>query len=258
MFHYNEKMRFTIVFLALLWALPTWARVFNLATETKAVYLKGNVGLSNLGEDAYINSSGSSTVFNAQPKYNYGGEVGIVFVGKDAGGNLGVEFFSAQKQSAISGTNSGGTELMTVDSNITAMIAKGGLIYNYKTIGNFRLYSGLTLGYALVQMQNDYTLNGVGQGMYGISSFNELGKSSAIMGDVTTGMEFPFADTGTMFLELGYRYFTVSNLQNEKAGTGFSGAVTTGTDVTNADGSKRTLDLGGVFTGIGFRFYLPH
>ena len=143
MFHYNEKMRFTIVFLALLWALPTWARVFNLATETKAVYLKGNVGLSNLGEDAYINSSGSSTVFNAQPKYNYGGEVGIVFVGKDAGGNLGVEFFSAQKQSAISGTNSGGTELMTVDSNITAMIAKGGLIYNYKTIGNFRLYSGI-------------------------------------------------------------------------------------------------------------------
>jgi hypothetical protein len=64
-----------------------------------------------------------------------------------------------------------------------------------------------------------------------------------------------FADHATLVADLGYRYLRVNELKSSDDVTTFTGSYHAGDTLKNNDGSDRSLDLGGFFAGIGFRFY---
>lgn len=231
------------------------ARVFNLANENFAPYFRGSIGLSSIGKSAYEHSSGTTTVFSEEPDYNYSGEAGFLFASPRLGFTLGIEFLTSQKMS-IAGTNTSGTELMDLESQVKATILKGGVLFFYKSTNMYRGYVGFNGGFANLKLQNEYQLTTDGTSLYSLTTVSEQAVAQAIMYELIFGFEFNLADTTTMMIEGGYRYLSVNDWEYDGSGTNFLGSYTEGGSVLNHDGTKRQSNLSGWILAIGFRFYI--
>jgi hypothetical protein len=234
------------------------ARVFNFKDSDVAAYVRGTGGLSALDQDPFGNSSGVGTTVNGSTSYDYGAEIGLMLaLSPKLHLRIGAEVIQESPVSAP-GTNSAGTQLFTLSSSVFVFNPNVALEYVYSTHGNTRFFGELGAGYANVSVVNQYTMTAAGTtALGGVGSYKETMQDNTMSAIAGLGLETLFTDNATLILDFGYRYLPVKGLVYKAPVDNIvsPGGVTQGQQVLNADGSKRTLNLGGLFGGIAFRFY---
>ena len=248
-------MRFLSLCL-LLFATHADARVFNINNIDFATYFKGSYGHSLLRDNAYEKSSGAQTTFSEGAKFNWGGEVGFAFPTPHFTMKIGLNILAPHVPSDTKGTDTSGTELMSLDSSVYGIFPVAHLVYYIINKRYGRFFFSIGGGYGKVTMKNDYTFTAAGDAAYApLTSFTEKASQTTYLIESSFGIEMGFAHAVTVLFDIGYRYSVAKNLKYEGAGTTFNGSHNEGDPVLNSDGSQRSLDLGGVFTGLSFRFY---
>jgi hypothetical protein len=248
-------MKFIFVFM-ILFSISSHARVFSVTQSNFATYFKGSYGLSAVDKNAYNKTSGLQTSFSDSATANWGGELGFIFPSQYFAFKVGLELISPNIPGGIQGKDSGGTPLMSLDSTVNGFFPVGHFEYYVGKDANGRAYISLGAGYGKVTVSNDYTMTTAGTLAYpGSSSFKEKASQYAYLLETAVGYEMSFVQTSTVSFDLGYRYSIADNLKYDSAGTNFIGAHAAGATVVNSDGKHKTLDLGGVFAGLSFRFY---
>lgn len=246
------------LFLFLIFSVNSEARVFNINEASFGTYFKGSYGISNTKKDAFKGSSGASTTsFSEAADFNWGGELGFFFPNPNFNVRLGLTIIAPNVSSENSGTNAGGTSLMNVDSSVYGFFPTVHLEYFVASNSWGRTYVSFGGGYGKVSMKNSYNLTSDGNTAYPTVSdeFTERASQYATIMELAVGYEMSFVQTVTVAFDFGYRYSTADSLKYEGTGDDFLGGHNDGDDVVNSDGNKRSLDLGGVFAGLSFRFY---
>ena len=248
-------MRILFLFI-ILFSLNTHARVFNINESSIATYFKGSFGNSNIGKDPYEKSSGAQTVFSESVDYNFGGEIGFMFPSKFYSIRIGMEVIAPHSPSGLKGNNASGTQLMRLDSNVYGIFPVAHLEYYIAKNAFGRVYLSLGGGYGKVTMSNDYTFTTDGDTTYNpLTSFSERASQYTYLVETAIGYEMAFVQAVTFSIDFGYRYSAARSLKYSDAVTNFNGSQSDGSPVLNSDGKHKSLDLGGVFTGLSFRFY---
>ena len=93
-----------------------------------------------------------------------------------------------------------------------------------------------------------------------VSDHTEKGTQTLIMGEVALGYEYNFSADTTLLFDLGWRQMQAKALTHTSDTTSFLGNVSAGDPLkdTSSSGPNRTLDLGGFYVGLGFRFYINY
>lgn len=232
------------------------ARVFDFKSESFAFYLGGDFGSANLGQGAYGFSSGDGVSVDRSVLTQSAAEMGFVFANPSFTLRLGLEYLMPRDQLGIVGTDAAGTKLFENTSKVTAVIPELVLEFNFVSTATAHGFLGIGYGYGTVNLSNEYTITSSGQTALGVSSYKEVASGTAPMVQSSVGYEFLFTDTATCALQVGYRYMKVPSVKATQAVTAISGPETVGQDLINMGGSRRSLDLGGAFIGLNFRFYL--
>jgi hypothetical protein len=245
-----------LLFSLALSASPAGARVFSYKDSALAAYVRGTGGFSQLTQDAFANESGAGTSVNGSSKYNYGAEVGFA-MNLEANTHLriGAELIRQMPVNG-EGSDSSGTSRYTLNSTVFVFNPNIAIEHVYSVKGILRYYLAVGVGYANVTVVNDYKMTAAGTSALGVSDFKETMEANVLSSQASVGLETLFTDNVTFMADFGYRYLPVKGLKYKNEMTNFTGAVHKGDDVLNADGSKRNLNLGGLFGGVSFRFYL--
>ena len=246
--------------LAALLVLPCLAkaRVFSYKDNETGAYVRGTGGLLSLDQDPFGNSSGPGTTISQSTKYDYGGELGFMLgLTPNLHLRLAAEVIQANPV-AGDGTDASGATLFTLNSSVFVFNPNVAFEYVYSTHGNMRFYGELGVGYANVTVVNTYKMTSAGTAALGVSDFNETMETNVLSGEAGIGLETLFTDNVTFLADFGYRYLPVHSLKYKADVNNIvsPGGVHKGDVVLNQDGSKRQFNLGGVFTGVAFRFYL--
>src|SRR5690606_12823744 len=205
---------------------------------------------------AYEKASGSQTIFKDKPEFNWGGEIGFAFPGPHYTFKVGLSIIAPHLPADTKGTNSWGTELMTLDSSVYGFFPVAHLEYYFATKRYGRFYFSVGGGYGKVTMKNQYTLSAAGETAYNpLTSHTVRASQYTYLVETAFGFEMSFTHAVTMIFDLGYRYSVARELKYSGSGSTFDGSYNEGEPVLNSDGTARSLDLGGVFTGLSFRFY---
>lgn len=252
-------MRGFWVALAVVLTTAAEARVFSFKNEGIASFLHGTYGPSMLAQQPYASSSGVDTSFDKKFSYNASGEMGLLWVfSEQIALRLGIEAiqgYPTVKETV--GSNPSGQQRMSVNSSVFAIHPNAALEYYISTKNSYRIFGYAGAGYALVTMQNNYTMTAQGTSdLGGITDYGEQSKATAISMIAGSGIEVHFSDTTTFLFDLNYRYLPVRNLTYKNSATGTQGSFVNGQPVLNDNGSNRSIDLSGVSVGIGFRFYI--
>lgn len=246
-----------ILLLTSIFSTPASARVFDLSQRTFATYFGGEVGSSMLSKQPWGDASGASTATNESVRMNYAGELGLLMAFSKVNFRFGVEYLAPQHLGDILGTNSNtGVQYFTLDSTTRAIVPKATIEFVvYKGKATSLIFGG-SAGYAMVTMENHYTMTAAGAAALSAPSYIEKGQASAVSGEGFVGYEFVFSDNVTLLTTLGYRYLVVGSLKHQNATTVSGGtAVTVGSPVLNNSSQDRTLNLSSANAGLIFRFY---
>ena len=227
------------------------ASEFTFKTAGFGTYVHGEYGLAQRGNASFENSSGNGISFDQSRTANLGGEFGLLFAGEKSIFRVSLELLTGKSLNGVVGS-SGGASKFTFDSKVLAFIPEVSMDFVAKQFPESRVLISLGGGVALVQTSNTYTMTG---GYGGLSNHTDSGKGQGLAVNAGVAYEFIFADHATLVADLGYRYCKISQLTARDTVTTFSGTYAEGATLKNMDGSDRTLDLGGVHAGIGFRFY---
>ncbi|OFZ11064.1 MAG: hypothetical protein A2Z20_02145 [Bdellovibrionales bacterium RBG_16_40_8] len=239
------------------------ARVFNFSNNWVAAYIRGTGGLSNVDKDMYGKTSGNSTAFDKGVDYNFSGEIGFaILLSNNMTARLGIEGLQT-KEVTVTGESALGAKYMDVVSR--AVVFNPGLTfeYSFRGTGTSRLYGFAGAGYSIVKITNAYELTAAGTTAYSgaSASYTDNWYANAINYHVGTGWEAFLFDNLTFNLDVGWRQLDVSGFKYNSDATVVRGgggvSVTEGTNVTNNNGRKPKLDLGGYFVGMTFKFYIP-
>jgi len=243
--------------LACAFAAPAEARVFNYKDSGLAAYIRGTGGLSAVAKKPFAKSSGTDTSVDGESKYVYSGEIGGMFrFGGNANLRIGAELIQHRPVKEASGTSAAGNERFTMDSSVFVFNPNITLEYVYSGAGNLRYYAAFGVGLADVTVENRYTMTTQGTTDLGVGSFNEKMAASTTSGHFMIGLETLFVDNATFSLDVGYRHLPVKSMKYKGDVANIVGGGTKGADALNHDGSKRSMDLGGLMVGVGFRFYM--
>lgn len=251
--------KLAIVFLAVAATSAAHARVFNFKEATLGAYVRGTGGKSAVGQDPFGNSSGGDTIISEETNWDYSGELGAqLSLGDKVNLRLGVEAIQHRPVTEAKGTNQSGAERFTLDSDVFIFNPNATLEYIYHANGHWRFYALAGAGLADVTVVNSYKMTALGTADYGVGDFDEKMHASVYSGHVGTGFEALFTDNATVSMDLNYRYLKVQTIKykGDTQSIVAPGGVTKGETAYNQDGNKRTLDLGGVYVGVTFRFYL--
>lgn len=252
-------MKHCFLLLILILSFQAGARVFDMKSATFAPYLRGTGGMDPLGQDAFIHGSGVGTSIKSKSNYNYSGELGVSLnLGERFSMRVGAELLSALPVSNAPGMNDSGGERFTLNSNITVFNPNVTIEVLTPLSPTFRFYNSVGIGYATADLKNSYTISSVGTSeLSGITSYDEKATGSSISYSTAVGFETLFTDNVTLSLEFGYRYMQFQKLAHTgPVNTIAQGNVEKGDTLKNADGSSRRIDLGGIFGGFIFRFYM--
>ena len=217
------------------------ARKFSFKTEDVAAYFRGTGGMSALGQSAFKDSISSSTIsFSSEaPTLNLGGELGMLVKFTE---QVNLRIGAMVLQSKIGGIKgsspSTSAEFFELESDIFVFNPQAVFEYTFKgtATSRFVLYAGL--GYANVRLDNKYNINATGETVVG------------------GGWECLFVDNVTAFVDVGYRFLDANKMKHKTDEAVIGGNVTKGSELNNSNGQVRTLDLGGPFIGLSFRFYI--
>jgi hypothetical protein len=232
-----------------------FALQFDMKNAGFGTYIRGEYGLAVRGDASYADSSGSGVSFDGTRASNAGGEFGLAWSGPKTVFRVSCGLLLPQRLSGLLG-GSNGTDYEELDSKVTVILPQVGVDFVVKAFPASRILVSVGGGYAYVTTQNIYKLTTAGAAAFpGVSDHTETGKGNALSFQLSTAYEFEFADHATLVLDLGYRYLRVSALTTPEDVTTFTGSYRAGETLKNNDGSDRSLDLGGAFAGVGFRFY---
>lgn len=245
-----------IVFLLSLISHQAEARRFDFKSEKFATYFRGSYGYSNVGRSPYGFSSGADVSVDKTITSNLSGEFGLLFSGQKVNFRVGAEILMPSEYSDIKGRGSSGDELFQLNSKVIAFVPMGNLEFLAYQTPVSRVLFGLGGGMALVALSNTYTMSSAGAAALGISDHSEKAKAEVFAWQTYLGYEHHFTDTVTAVFDLGYRHIPVKELKSTKTTTALSGGQTEGQKIVNMDGGNRSIDLGGVFAGLAFRFYI--
>lgn len=251
-------MKALIALLIFTIAVPTYARVFSITQASFATYFKGTAGISQLQKHPYEKTSGTQTLFSDDINSNFSGEFGIIFPSKDYSLRLGLQLIRPYSPSTLKGKDSSGTELLEVDTSVLGIFPMAHFEYYLARNNLGRVYFSVGGGYGRVSLTNDYTFTAAGDALYSpLTSFKERSSQYTYIVETSIGYEMSFIQAVTFSFDLGYRYSVARELKYNNAGTNFIGTHPEDAPVLNSDGTAKSLDLGGVFTGLSFRFYFP-
>ncbi len=242
--------------LALLMLSPAFAAQFDIKNPGFGTYIRGEYGLAVRGDASYADSSGSGVSFDGTRSSNAGGEFGLVWAGGASAFHVSCEVLLPKRLAGVTG-GVNGTPYTELDSKVTVILPQVGLDYVIRAYPESRLLVSAQLGYASVTTQNIYKLKPAGQAAYPSvpSEHTETGKGTAPAVSLSAAYEFEFAEHATLIFDAGYRYLRVSSLKTPESVTTFTGPYSSGDTLKTNGGGTRTLDLGGLFAGAGFRFY---
>ena len=227
------------------------AKVFNISQQNIATYLRGSYASSSVGSDAFAKSSGAGTIFSKKVANQASGEFGLFTSSGPLGLRLALEMLQPERiQGAIGSNTSGGS--LELDSVISSQIYKLGVEYSWFLSPESKYWMAVSVGQAKVGLRNTYR-NVVG---YAVTDFVENSQETLIMGEIQFGYEHRFSADTTLMMDIGFRSMKAQRLRYTSDANSFLGAVTTGAAVANNDGSARTIDMSGVYVGMGLRFYI--
>jgi hypothetical protein len=228
--------------------------VFNYKDAAVAAYVRGTAGFSQLDQDTFANEAGPGITVDGSTKYNYGAELGFAFsLGPMTHLRIGAEVI---QENPVNGTGSDSSGIAEYKLSSTVFIFNPNVAIEHvwSSSGVMRYYFVLGAGYANVTAANDYKKTPAST--LDEADFKESLVANTLSGQFALGLETLFTDNVTFMADAGYRYLPVRSLKYAGDVTNFTGTHAKGDDVLNADKSKRTLDLGGIFVGVAFRFYL--
>lgn len=236
------------------------ARELSLREAGPAGFFRLTGGQQASGDNLYASSSGSSTVFSEEVKYNLGGELGFVYnFSEKFGMRIGVDLVQT-KNATVTGKDAGGATLMTVDSGGFAFNPNLGFEFALANNGWLKTIFLVSAGYATVKIKNEYSLtNPDGTTAYPAvpASFKETVVGNGLLWQTALGWEIVTVDNVSTLIEVGYREVKVDDLEYDSALTTFSGTKAKGARAVNNDGSKRTAKIAGPYIGLSFRFRFP-
>jgi hypothetical protein len=244
--------------LALLFSLNAKAYVFDFSSRTFSTYLRTTGGLNSLQRNAYAPGEPNTVSFTDNNGVNsqISVEIGVAFTKPKAfTTRFGVEVLYPYTASGVTGKNSGGAPLFSLNSQIYSIIPQLNFEYFVKQKDNWRIYLGGGAGYALTTLQNSYTMTPQGQSTLGVGSYSEVATGTSIMGQGFLGFEFLAFDNVTLAFDMGYRYLDVNNYTASGGFASPQGQVAQGAPIKNADGTNRDTNLSGGFASVNFRFY---
>ncbi|MBT4761814.1 MAG: hypothetical protein HOO06_08975 [Bdellovibrionaceae bacterium] len=250
---------FSLLFI-LIFSFSAQARVFDFSGESLAAYFHTTGGLSKIGDLAYSNSSGASTVFTDTVPYHPGFELGFLFgIGGAMVVKAGAELIQTKQLTAISGKNASGTELFTLSSRVFAFNPNLTFEFNISQDKTSRFFFALSAGWSIIDMDNDYTFSATGKSELSVAAdYIEKSQATMITYGSYIGYEILAVDNVTFLMNVGYRHIPVSQFEYKNDYADLIGSLqkTKGEAVVNNDGSIRSMDFGGPFVGLGFRFYI--
>lgn len=229
------------------------AREFTFTDVGFGTYIRGEIGTVQRGNASFADSSGSNVSFDLSRSSSAGGEFGLFWASSRSVFRGSVQALIPKSLSGVKGSGAGGTQLYTLDSKVLAVVPQANLDLFLKQWASSRFLLSFGGGLAFATTTNTYTF--IGTPFSGVSDYTETGKGQGLMLQTSAGYEFMFADHVTLGLDIGYRYCKIASLTSPNAQTTITGSVAEGGTLKNNDGSDRSLDLGGLFGGIGFRFY---
>lgn len=233
------------------------ARVFNFAGEKFAPYLKGQYGPTTSGDSAFATSSGAGNTFSTKNTYNSGYEFGFAYGIKGVRFKFGFEILRPPLLDGVKGSDSGGTELYTLKSDIVGFSPKFGIEMNIAEWPLARIYAVGDYGAAQMTLKNTYAFTAAGAAAYpGMTDFTEELKASGTAIDGALGFEALVFDTTTLTIEVGYRTLKFGNLKHNQAVNSFQGSVAKGDSALNDDGTAREINHTGLYAAAGFRFWI--
>lgn len=231
------------------------AREFSLKDAGVGTYIRGEYGLPQRGDASFADSSGAGVSFDVSRSSNAGGEFGVLFASERFIFRVSAEVLLPKSLTGVNGS-SGGTNVYALDSKVTAFLPQANIDLFLKKWPESRLFLSAGGGVAVVTTSNAYKFTAAGNTQYPtLSDHTETGKGQSFFIQSSLGYEFVFADRATLTADLGYRYCKIATLTASDPVTTFSGNYAAGDTLKTNDGSNRSLDLGGVFAGVGFRFY---
>ncbi len=253
------SMKISVLALVLCFGSSAYARVFNFKDTGLGVMLRGTGGLSSVDKDPYGDSSGSSTEIDEQTKYNYGGELAAVWgMGQNYNLRLGAEVMQHHPIKEGHGKNAAGTDRFQFDSSTFVFNPNIAAEIFLEAGSKFRFFAQAGVGYAMVDVENRYTMTATGTSELGVGSFNEKMSGTGMSYLVGAGFEALMLDNVTISVDGGYRYIKITELKYTGDVNNIvapAGAAKGDTALKN-DGTKRELNLGGLFVGASLRFYL--
>lgn len=248
-----------------MWVFATWvcgsvahARIFNFKDTWVSAYVRGTGGLSNVGNDLFADTSGSSTRFKDEVDYNFSGELGFAFqLGDRLVFRAGVEGLQTKLVDAI-GRNTSQVKIMDVESKATTFNPNGTIEIGFRNTGTSRFFAFAGAGYSTVKVTNDYS----NVSAYGsAATFKETWAANVISYQGGVGWEAFIFDNVTFSVDAGWRQLDVTSLNYDSSATVIRGGATTsvtkGSKVTNNSGNVVNFDFGGYFVGVMFKFYIP-
>ncbi len=232
------------------------ARVFNIANESFAAYLRGSYG-SKFENTLNSKSSGTGVTLDADHEYNFSGEFGFIYAMPWMNVRFGLEVIKPSDIKDAIGKSAAGAELYSMTSEISVMIPKFALEFNLHKWPSSRLYLSGGAGYANLAARNSYVFTSAGNTAFpGLADFYEDMRSSAMAYEGTLGYEHLLTDTTTYALEAGYRCLVFDEIYQNRDVTTFQGAVVKGDKAKNMDGENRSLDMTNIFVGLTLRFWI--
>ncbi len=242
-----------ILFILLFAFTKAEAKIFDFKNASYGAYVGGTYGPSSANDMAYAGADQQSS-FDMKAQSNYSAEFGFLASTRRFNFKVFAEYLFPKHLTNVTASNSSGTAVYNLDTDVTVVIPGGGIEYAMKVGNTWRWLLGGGFGYAIATMDNKYTFTTAGQS-YGLSNFEENATSTSSMYMGYTSLEFQFTEIGTMMLTAGYRYLRFNSFSSTSNVTGFSGSEASGSTLTNQDGSNRTMNLSGPYAGVTFRFY---
>lgn len=229
------------------------ARVFNINKEKFSAYIRGTWGPS-FESTLNSESSGSGVTLNSSHSNALSGEFGFAYVARSANLRFGLEVLRPKEISDSPGTDSAGTEMYQMTSEISILVPKVMLEISLKKWAVSRLFIAGGAGYASLAARNSYTFTP--SSTFGLQDFYEDLRGGALMSEGLLGFESLLTDTTTYVIEGGYRSVNFAEIKHNRDTTTFQGPVFKGDPATNMDGSKRALNFSNYYVGVSLRFWL--
>ncbi len=242
----------------LLASIPSHARIFDFTKSTSSTYLKGDYGFNRVQKMAYQPGFPSAISFPSLGgvSQNFAAEIGFGINVHKFTTRFGLQLLFPQLMTGLAGTSASGTQLLSVTSQLYAIIPKVDFEVALKQTAETKTYLGFGLGYAFVTLRNSVGFTPSGNAAYpGVSDYIETGATNALMVEAYGGVEYLLFDTVGFGLDAGYQYLPVGSINVSQSSTTISGAETSGGVMKNADGSSRNFDLSNIFAAASLRIY---